>query len=51
MDMKKILKMLEKGYSHEEIKERILSGQDLKGDIKDYVVVLPNFKWNTPGTV
>ena len=42
MDTKKIAEMLDNNESHQEVKERILSRQDLKSEINQYVVVDPD---------
>ena len=42
MDTKKITEMLDNNESHQEVMERILSRQDLKSEINQYVVVDPD---------
>ena len=44
LDTKKIAEMLDNNESHQEVMERILSHQDLKSEINQYVVVDPHFK-------
>ena len=44
MDTKKIAEMLDNNESHQEVIKRILSGQDLKSEINQYVVVDPHFE-------
>ena len=43
MDTKKITEMLDNNESHQEVKERILSRQDLKSEINQFIVVDPHF--------
>ena len=45
MDTKEIAEMLDNNESHQKVKERILSRQDLKSEINQYVVVDPHFKY------
>ena len=45
LDTKKIAEMLDNNESHQEVMERILSRQDLKSEINQYVVVDPHFKY------
>ena len=45
MDTKKIAEMLDNNESHQKVIKRILSGQDLKSEINQYVVVDPHFKY------
>ena len=40
--------MLDNNESYEEVKKRILSRQDLKSEINQYVVVDPHFKYKQP---
>ena len=40
--------MLDNNESYEEVKKRILSRQDLKSEINQYVVVDPHFKHKQP---
>jgi hypothetical protein len=42
LDTKKIAEMLDNNESHQEVMERILSRQDLKSEINQYVVVDPD---------
>ena len=49
MDTKKIAEMLNNNESHQEVMKRILSGQDLKSEINQYVVVDPHFKYKYKG--
>ena len=48
LDTKKIAEMLDNNESHQEVMERILSRQDLKSEINQYVVVDPHFKYKLP---
>ena len=43
MDTKKIAEMLDNNESHQEVRKRILSRQDLKSEINQYLVVDPHF--------
>ena len=45
MDTTKIAEMLDNSESHRKVIKRILSGQDLKSEINQYVVVDPHFKY------
>ena len=47
MDTKIIVDMLENNASHQEVIERIQSGQDLKPEISQFAVVDPHF-WYSP---
>ena len=40
--------MLDNNESYEEVKKRILSRQDLKSEINQYVVVDPHFRYKLP---
>ena len=44
MDTTKIAEMLDNSESHRKVIKRILSGQDLKSEINQYVVVDPHFE-------
>ena len=48
MDTKKIAEMLDNNESHQKVIKRILSGQDLKSEINQYIVVDPHFKSKFP---
>ena len=48
MDTTKIVEMLDNNESRQEIRKRILSGQDLKSEINQYFVVDPHFESKFP---
>ena len=48
MDARKIAEMLDNNESHQEVMKRILTGQDLKSEINQYIVVDPHFKHKRP---
>ena len=48
MDATKIAEMLDNNKSRQEVRKRILSGQDLKSEINQYFVVDPHFESKFP---